>query len=324
MGNSLKKYYVFDTVNHEQIKNTVIIVDGNIWLNQAVSTYRTAEGELFTNKKGVITSHIYGLFYKLVPLITSGNRIIFCVDGPRLAQKKENTKERGIQREKHRALLENLKKCLDITKEEIKMAAKRILEIHPEMFDTTEHLLYYLGIPMIRSAHEAESQCVKIQEDLLRNGVKSYIMTPDSDTFVFGGDWVIMSSTKKDYQILNKAKTIEAIGLSLEQIVDVVLLSGGDYSPGVSGVGPINALKLIKRHGRLLSIPDSEFRTSSADSFKKLKDGYDTLFNLYSKPPVNEYSLEHSELDLEGLELFLVEELNFSRRLLVPLANHFL
>ncbi len=323
MGNSLKKYYVFDAVKHQEIKNTVVIVDGNIWLNQAVSTYRTSEGDLFTSKKGVITSHIYGLFYKLVPLITSGNRVIFCIDGPRLVQKKENTKERGIQREKHRALLENLKKCADITKQQIKVAAKRILDIHPEMFDTTEYLLHYLGIPMIRSANQAESQCVRIQQDLLRDGIESYIMTPDSDAFVFGGDRVIMSSTRTEYQVLNRQKTLSVMGLSRQQIIDVVLLSGGDYSPGVIGIGPINALKLVKKYEGLMNIPHTEFRQSSIASLKVLEQQYKTLFNLYNEAPVSEYSLEHSVLDLEGLELFLVEELNFSRRLLVPLANYF-
>ena len=443
MGNNLKKYYVFDQVLHTQVKDSTIIIDGSIWLHQALSSYRTVSGDLFMSKNGVITSHIYGLLHKMVPLITRGNRLIFCIDGSKLPEKEENTKNRRVQRQNHKRVLQNLKNCLNITREQIYIASKRVIQVTPDLFTTVEYFLGYLGIPYIRSENEAESQCAHIQQTLTAKGIKSYVYTPDSDALIFGADNIIMAQNRGVYQIAsldktlqsiqlslvqlvdivlqnlknclnitreqiyiaskrviqvtpdlfttveyflgylgipyirseNEAesqcahiqqtltakgiksyvytpdsdalifgadniimaqnrgvyqiasldKTLQSIQLSLVQLVDIVLLSGGDYTSGVRGVGCITAMKLIRKYGSLTEIPASSFGTEGQQSFKSLLNNYNHLQGLYNNAPINQdYNIGWKEPDLQSLESFLVDELNFSRHQLIPLANYYI
>ena len=325
MGNNLKKYYVFDQVLHTQVKDSTIIIDGSIWLHQALSSYRTVSGDLFMSKNGVITSHIYGLLHKMVPLITRGNRLIFCIDGSKLPEKEENTKNRRVQRQNHKRVLQNLKNCLNITREQIYIASKRVIQVTPDLFTTVEYFLGYLGIPYIRSENEAESQCAHIQQTLTAKGIKSYVYTPDSDALIFGADNIIMAQNRGVYQIASLDKTLQSIQLSLVQLVDIVLLSGGDYTSGVRGVGCITAMKLIRKYGSLTEIPASSFGTEGQQSFKSLLNNYNHLQGLYNNAPINQdYNIGWKEPDLQSLESFLVDELNFSRHQLIPLANYYI
>jgi 5'-3' exonuclease len=325
MGNNLKKYYIFDQVLHTQVRDSIIIIDGSIWLHQALSSYRTVSGDLFTSKNGVITSHIYGLLHKMVPLITRGNRLIFCIDGSKLPEKEENTKNRRVQRQNHKRVLQNLKNCLNITREQIYIASKRVIQVTPDLFTTVEYFLKYMGIPYVRGENEAESQCAYIQQTLTAKGIKSYVYTPDSDALIFGADNIIMAQNRGVYQIASLSKTLQSVRLSRIQLVDVVLLSGGDYTTGVRGVGCITAMKLIKKYGSLVKIPSSCFSVASQQSFKLLLNNYEHLQGLYNRAPVNlEFDIEWKKPDLQSLESFLVDELNFSRHQLIPLANYYI
>jgi flap endonuclease-1 len=44
---------------------------------------------------------------------------------------------------------------------------------------------------------------------------------------------------------------LRALHLAREQLVDLALLVGTDYHPGVPGIGPRTALKLLQAHGRI-------------------------------------------------------------------------
>ncbi len=52
-------------------------------------------------------------------------------------------------------------------------------------------------------------------------------------------------------QIIDREETLSALGLNGKQLVDLCILVGTDFNPGVMGIGPKKALKLIKQHGTL-------------------------------------------------------------------------
>ena len=52
-------------------------------------------------------------------------------------------------------------------------------------------------------------------------------------------------------QIIDREETLAALGLNGKQLVDLCILVGTDFHPGVMGIGPRKALKLIKQHGTL-------------------------------------------------------------------------
>lgn len=52
-------------------------------------------------------------------------------------------------------------------------------------------------------------------------------------------------------QLVDREETLAALGITGRQLVDLCILVGTDFNPGVMGIGPKKALKLIKQHGTL-------------------------------------------------------------------------
>merc|ERR1711971_1443846 len=53
---------------------------------------------------------------------------------------------------------------------------------------------------------------------------------------------------KKPIIEINLERALQGLELTMEQFVDLCILMGCDYSDTIKGIGPINALKLIKEH----------------------------------------------------------------------------
>ena len=52
-------------------------------------------------------------------------------------------------------------------------------------------------------------------------------------------------------EIIDSQRFLEELGITREQLVDMCILMGTDFNPGISGIGPKKGLKLIKDHGDL-------------------------------------------------------------------------
>ncbi|MCK4429197.1 MAG: flap structure-specific endonuclease, partial [Candidatus Aenigmarchaeota archaeon] len=83
------------------------------------------------------------------------------------------------------------------------------------------------------------------------------------------------------------------------------LLVGTDYNPGIKGIGPKKALKIVER-------------TVSLEEIKK-EVGWDfeiemeTLYNFFMKPPVFEdYKIKFGKPNSENVKKLLCDKHNFS------------
>lgn len=106
-----------------------------------------------------------------------------------------------------------------------------------------QELLAQFGIPYLTAASEAESQCAKLVQLNLVDG----IVTDDSDVFLFGG-------TRVYRNMFNAAKTVECyvltdlereFDLDREKLIRLAHLLGSDYTEGIKKIGPVLALELI-------------------------------------------------------------------------------
>ena len=92
------------------------------------------------------------------------------------------------------------------------------------------------------------------------------------------------------------------------------ILIGTDFNPGIKGIGPKTALKLIKKHGRLENLPE--------DIKAKLPDTMDQIRDIYMNPEVTtQYSVTRGELQEDALDAFLCGERNFSTRRVQTVIN---
>lgn len=122
-------------------------------------------------------------------------------------------------------------------------------EVTQTMISECQHLLTLFGLPYITAPMEAEAQCA----ELVSLGLVDGIVTDDSDTFLFGG-------TRVYKNMFNAAKFVECyltndltseFSLTREKLIAIAQLLGSDYTPGIPGIGPVNALEIIGEFGDL-------------------------------------------------------------------------
>ncbi|KJP89065.1 hypothetical protein AK88_01358 [Plasmodium fragile] len=152
---------------------------------------------------------------------------------------------------------------------EYKKLKKNNIEINEEMNEDIKILLNMFGIPYVQSPCEAEAQCSYLN-------CKNYcdaIISDDSDVLVFNGKTVIKNffNRKKTVEVYERKLIEDKLGLYQDELINLSLLCGCDYTIGVHGVGIVNALEIIKAFPtfedlkKLKEIVSNPFRDLSKD-----------------------------------------------------------
>lgn len=117
------------------------------------------------------------------------------------------------------------------------------------------------GIPWVVAPGEAEAQCVELESLGLVQGV----ISDDSDVWAFGVKNLYrhLFSKSKNVQHYDSRVIHKSLGLTQSDFVGLALLSGGDYSPGLAGVGVVNALELLSEFAMSKSSDQPEQETLS-------------------------------------------------------------
>ena len=144
-------------------------------------------------------------------------------------------------------------------------AAKAAEGVTPEMFAEVQALLEMFGVPFVVAPFEAEAQCAELE----RAGLVDAVVTDDSDVFLFGAATVCRHffEEKKFMEIYTADCVAQRLGLDRRRLAELALLLGSDYTPGVPGVGIVNALEILhafpgmdglRRFKAWVDAPDSE------------------------------------------------------------------
>jgi len=196
----------------------------------------------------------------------------------------------------------------------------------PNIIEESRHLLGYLVVPFIESPSSAESQCAH----LVKKNIANYSNSQDFDSLLFGcpfsihnlskslrrkeqGKWTYKKITPILYDL---SENLEILKINQFQLIDMGILIGTDYSPGVKGIGPKKALQLIKMYHNLENIILNEnhkfdFKHLTEIKIRKIRKIFllpDTLIpeNLYwnvpNKSKVKELLCENHTLNMERVE----------------------
>lgn len=108
-------------------------------------------------------------------------------------------------------------------------------------------ILSLLKIPFCQSPHEAESQCAFLNE----SNLVDYVISDDSDTFLFGDVKVIRNFYKRNRmpQLYSSNTIEEHLSLSRIQLIIFAMLVGCDYTSGIKGIGAVKALSIVQGLG---------------------------------------------------------------------------
>jgi flap endonuclease-1 len=128
------------------------------------------------------------------------------------------------------------------------------IEVSAEDLAECRALLDALGVPNMVAPGESDAQCAH----LAQSGHAWAAVTQDWDIALFGAPRALRNLTGSKTRIPELlAEALAAAGLTREELVDAAILIGTDYNAGVPGVGPVKAIKLVKKHGTLQAALDA-------------------------------------------------------------------
>jgi len=111
-------------------------------------------------------------------------------------------------------------------------------------------------------------------------------------------------------ELIELPEILNSLGIDQEQLIALCMLVGTDYNiGGIKGIGPKNALKLLKTHKKDF---DAMFREAKwGDYFSySWQEVFGTIKNM---KVVDDYKLEWKDIDEEKILELLIEKHNFTR-----------
>jgi flap endonuclease-1 len=211
-------------------------------------------------------------------------------------------------------------KTENLSEKETKSLHVRSYVLSSEDIMDLKRLSNLLGLCCIQSPEEADAQCAILT---LTNKVDA-VMSDDTDIPVFGGLVTLQKFNKTTGREINLKHLLNVINLEFIDFVNVCIVLGSDYCPGVENIGPAKVLKLYKRgiatkgnqENMIKFIEFLERKTIYRPSkeFKKkwrLAQGYFTT-NAKVYDPFD-IIINTVEPDIDGLRKFLIEENDFNR-----------
>ena len=290
-----------------------IAIDAFNTLFQFLSIIRDRmTGEPLRDSKGRITSHLSGLFYRTVNWLEVGIKPVFVFDGEPPEFKKKTIEAREEAKKEAKKKWEEAKK----RGEKAITYAQAAAQLSDEMVEDSKKLLDYMGIPWVQAKSEGEAQCAY----MCKKGDVDIAGSQDFDALLFGSPRLVRNLSitgrrklprKEAYieikpEIIELKEVLSSLEINQKQLIIIGILVGTDYAPGVKGVGPKTALKLVKKFKTLDKILKNVKWEAEVDAKE--------ILNFFLKPPVTDkYKLEWKAPDREKLIEFMVEEHDFSR-----------
>lgn len=295
-----------------ELANKIVAIDAFNTLHQFLSIIRQRDGSPLVDSEGRVTSHLSGLFYRTVSLVEFGIKPIFVFDGiPPDLKFKTLDKRREIRESAHEKW-ENAKREGDL--EAAYKYAQASSKVNQDIVEDSKYLLGIMGIPYIQAPCEGEAQAAHL---VLKKDADC-VASQDYDSFLFGAETVVRNLTisgkrklpgKNTYvdvepEIIELEETLNALGITREQLIDVAICVGTDYNKGIEKVGPKTALKLIKKHGDIYGI----LREKGAEI-----EALEQIREFFMHPDItDDYEIKWDKPDVDKLLDFLSENHNFS------------
>lgn len=237
-----------------EFKNWTVSIDASLIIYQTVIALRST-GRDIKNNKGELTSHLHGLFYKILIFLQNGMIPIFVFDGKAPDIKNKTTEKR---RSRKAQAEKNLQELSDSEGEEYIKNFKQSFRPTKENIIEAQTLLDLMGIPYIIAPGEADIVCAWLAARYDANG-KRYVKgvcSDDSDMLALGApylfkDMLRFMSKNKPVKVISLNKALVKMNLTMDQFVDLCVLLGTDYCDSIKGVGPKGAYKLISKYGTL-------------------------------------------------------------------------
>ena len=212
--------------------------------------------EVYTSPEGENLSNILALSKGLPMLLRQNIDPIFVFDGSADSLKQETIADRKQTREEAAEKMEEAAQQGDV--EAMRRYRAQAQRITKQTIKTSKKFLDLLGIPYVWAPKAGE----KYAADLVREGYADAVVSDDYDSLLFGAPRTIRQySGSGNAELMDLDQTLNELGISQSQLVDIALLIGTDYNEGASGIGPKRGLKRIQKHGDIHTVLDKSDAT---------------------------------------------------------------
>ena len=301
-------------VTFSDLKGKIIAVDAYNAIYQFLSSIRQPEGTPLMDSKGRVTSHLSGLFYRNIALLSEGIKLIYVFDGEYHELKGKTHEIRGEGKEKMREKYEDAKDEEDI--EAMGKYARGFSRLTGEMVSESIELLESMGVGVVMAPGEGEMQCAQ----LVREGGAWAVGSQDYDSLVVGGTRLIQNltlarrrKTRSGFvyiapELISYEGVLNELGITGDQLIALAILVGSDFNPGgVKGIGPKKALTLVREK----KFPVKIFGVLEEEG--KVEFNWKDVFEIFKKPNVSKgVKVKFGGLDEEEVKRVLVEEHDFN------------
>ncbi|MCR4327455.1 MAG: flap endonuclease-1 [Nanoarchaeota archaeon] len=318
MGLNIREIVSRKELDLSGLKGKVLCVDAFNTLYQFLTTIRQSDGAPLQDENGNITSHLSGIFYRNVSLISEGIKLVYVFDGepPELKNKihKIRGEVRNIAKEKYESAVDQG----DIT--EMKRYSSQLVRLDDEMIAEAKELLNALGICVIQAPGEGEAEAAYLAR---KKGIYG-VVSQDYDSLVFGAPVLIRNltvsrrkKTNSGYvevkpEIIVLEELLKELEINLDQLISLAILVGTDYNPkGIPRIGQKKALKIVKEfltpEEIFESVKEKIDELSSEDKFN-----WKVIFSLFRAPKADNFEIDFPQIDFEKINEILHERHQFS------------
>jgi flap endonuclease-1 len=292
----------------------VLALDAYNTIYQFLSSIRQPDGTPLKDAKGRVTSHLSGVLYRTSSIMAKGVRMVFVFDGPPHPLKSETLEARREVKRKARKAWEEALAEGDM--EGARMKAQQTSVLDKAMVAEAKDLLDAMGVPWVDSPGDGEGQAAYMSA----KGDVWAVASQDYDCLLYGSSLLVRNATlsgrrklpgrgRREYvqvvpERVDLQENLDAIGLTREQLVDAAILVGTDFNPGVKGIGPKSAIKLLKTHRDL----EGAMRAKDVEV-----EHADEIRSIFLEPGVtDDYSVQFGKVDEDAALRLLVDDHQFS------------
>lgn len=314
MGLNLKELVVREKTTLEAFSSKVIAVDAYNAIYQFLASIRGPDGLQLSDSEGRITSHLSGLLYRNINFLSLGIKPVYVFDGkPPSLKTAEIERRKQIKKD---ATVKYEKAIAEGNMEDARKFAQQTTSMKDGMVKESKQILTYFGIPYIDAPSEGEATAAH----LTNTGQAYASASQDFDSILCGAKRLIRNFTNSgrrklpnrntyveiEPEIIETQKSLDSLGITREQLVDVGILIGTDFNPnGFDRIGPKTALKMIKQYSRLEDIQQIQEQLHEID--------YEQIRKIFLEPIVADVDeIVFGNVDYEGMSNYLVKERSFS------------
>jgi flap endonuclease-1 len=319
MGLNIREIIPRKEIEFDALKDKLLCVDAFNTLYQFLTTIRQIDGMPLMDDEKRITSHLSGIFYRNISLLSEGIKLVYVFDGKAPDLKLKTHLKRGLVRDEAKEKYEVAKQEEDL--EAMRRYSSQLVRLDSDMIEESKELLEALGIAVVQAPGEGEAEA----SYLSKSKKEVYACaSQDYDCLLFGAKRLVrnltLSRKKKTYsgwidikpEIIELERVLNFLEINLDQLICLGILVGTDYNPkGIPGIGQKRALQIVQKYKQPVLIFESV-----KEQMEKLdyEDRFDwkEIFELFHKPNVKGEEFKFKSVNEERVKEILVKKHNFS------------